>query len=149
MTKAKRPSPATKESTSKKKLCSKKSDYSKNLDQTKKTQSKVGTSGNAAEEPPSRDNDSAMIDDLFRDLANKKTQKKKETAKNEAERQLQRVDQPDVRQRMSSAGTGRPDEPKVHRYTAEGLPIYKFFHLGMQQDDGGTSNCPFDCQCCF
>ncbi len=38
---------------------------------------------------------------------------------------------------------------QVHRYTAEGLPVYKYFHLGMKQDDGGTSLCPFDCDCCF
>jgi hypothetical protein len=39
--------------------------------------------------------------------------------------------------------------PSVHRYTPEGLPVYKYFHLGMQQDDGGTALCPFDCKCCF
>ena len=39
--------------------------------------------------------------------------------------------------------------PSVHRFTPEGLPVYKYFHLGMRQDDGGTAACPFDCNCCF
>lgn len=48
------------------------------------------------------------------------------------------------------AGTSRRchDEPKVHRYTEDGLAVYKYYHLGIQQDDGGTPYCPFDCDCC-
>lgn len=40
-------------------------------------------------------------------------------------------------------------DPKVHRVTSDGLPVYKYYHLGMKQDDGGTPLCPFDCNCCF
>ena len=36
-----------------------------------------------------------------------------------------------------------------NRFTDEGLPVYKFYHLGMDQEDGGTPLCPFDCKCCF
>jgi len=64
--------------------------------------------------------------------------------------------------------------PQVHRYTPEGLPVYKYvmplfisildwlanncsffrlaqryFDLGMKQDDGGSGECPFDCSCCY
>jgi hypothetical protein len=69
--------------------------------------------------------------------------------------------------------------PQVHRYTPDGLPVYKYakpflrldrrpivflphrscffplvvsfryFELGMKQDDGGTGQCPFDCSCCY
>ena len=44
---------------------------------------------------------------------------------------------------------GRQENPQVHRYAADGLPVYKYFHLGMDQQDGGTPLCPFDCDCCF
>ena len=27
-------------------------------------------------------------------------------------------------------------------YAADGLPVYKYFHLGMDQQDGGTPLCP-------
>ena len=50
------------------------------------------------------------------------------------------------------AGARRPadaGDPSVHRFTDEGLPVYKFYHLGMDQEDGGTPLCPFDCKCCF
>lgn len=49
------------------------------------------------------------------------------------------------------AGTSHESngEPSVHRYTEEGLPVYKFYHLGMRQEDGGTPLCPFDCDCCY
>ena len=37
---------------------------------------------------------------------------------------------------------------QVHR--SEGvLPVYKYFHIGMHQRDGGGKYCPFDCDCCF
>ena len=48
-----------------------------------------------------------------------------------------------------AAGQFGNQAPSVHRWTAEGLPVYKFFHLGMKQEDGGTALCPFDCKCCF
>lgn len=48
-----------------------------------------------------------------------------------------------------AAGKFGSQAPSVHRWTSEGLPVYKYFHLGMKQEDGGTPLCPFDCKCCF
>ena len=52
---------------------------------------------------------------------------------------------------MSGAGYyGEVAERGGAEAVAEGgLPVYKYFHLGMDQKDGGTPLCPFDCDCCF
>jgi len=41
--------------------------------------------------------------------------------------------------------------PRVHRVDAEsGLPVYKYFDLGMAKPGSGfTPKCPFDCDCCY
>ena len=113
------------------------------------------------------------VDDIFAALAKpSKTAKKAATKPTKCE-PARRRDDDDAGDDAWRAGGGQTDyygkqrDPKVHRcvparppppppstpvdrrYTPEGLPIYKYFHLGMQQEDGGTPQCPFDCECCF
>lgn len=81
------------------------------------------------------------LDDIFAPLKDQK--KKKKPVKEEPKKPTKEEDLKEWR-----AGN-EPTEPRVHRYTDAGLPVYKFYHLGMAQDDGGTPLCPFDCDCCF
>mmetsp|Transcript_67917 Transcript_67917/g.153689 ORF Transcript_67917/g.153689 Transcript_67917/m.153689 type:complete len:153 (+) Transcript_67917:293-751(+) len=108
------------------------------------------------------------IDELFGNLTNAKrmlhkTQaedaeiEKREKEKGRAAKKLAaeaRAEREATGSLASAAVAGQFSEfeyqaPSVHRFTPEGLPVYKYFHLGMKQDDGGTPNCPFDCKCCY
>ena len=100
------------------------------------------------------------VDDIFASLhasrkakkAKKPAEAKKETAapaEKAAARRAAADDAADDAKWKAGAKTAAPGDPSVHRYTPEGLPVYKYFHLGMNQEDGGTPQCPFDCECCF
>ena len=106
-------------------------------------QSSSDTASAAAEE---------SVDDIFAAL--KKTEKrppKAEKPKKKAKRDAAADKAEDDKWRAGRPPTppGRQENPQVHRYAADGLPVYKYFHLGMDQQDGGTPLCPFDCDCCF
>lgn len=90
--------------------------------------------GNFAKAPSSEDKEED-IDDIFAELKEKK-------------KKLKFVG-PNKKKLTSEKDDERWKEPKVHRFTTEGLPIYKYYHLGVNQNDGGTPLCPFDCDCCF
>jgi hypothetical protein len=52
---------------------------------------------------------------------------------------------------LSKPASSANEPPRVHRVDeASGLPVYKYFDLGMAKPGSGfTSQCPFDCDCCF
>ena len=91
------------------------------------------------------------VDDIFAELKKEpvvvKSKKKKEMSPEEKAT----TDDYDESDADWKAGTKnkKGSEPTVHRFTSEGLPVYKYYHLGMAQNDGGTPLCPFDCDCCF
>lgn len=67
-----------------------------------------------------------------------------------AQKEKERINAARKEREQPAVESGRPGSPKVHRFDeSSGLPVYKFYDLGMKQDDGGTKNCPFDCWCCF
>lgn len=131
--------------------------------ETKKKETKKGK-----EDKERKVVDDREIDDLFGDFKKAKAKKKKEEdavreqalrdreeEKKKAELAAKARAERDATGSLSSVGTNVAasefdfQDPKVHRVAADGLPVYKFFHLGMKQDDGGTPECPFDCKCCF
>ena len=78
--------------------------------------------------------------DLWKSLKSKKPRRDAEAERKEDDR---------WRAGRPPTPPGRQENPQVHRYAADGLPVYKYSHLGMDQQDGGTPLCPFDCDCCF
>ena len=91
------------------------------------------------------------VDDIFAALKKEKRPPKAEKPeeKSEARRRRRRAEDDKWRAGRPPTPPGRQENPQVHRYAADGLPVYKYFHLGMDQQDGGTPLCPFDCDCCF
>ena len=91
------------------------------------------------------------VDDIFAALKKEKRPPKAEKPKKKAKRDAAADKAEDDKWRAGRPPTppGRQENPQVHRYAADGLPVYKYFHLGMDQQDGGTPLCPFDCDCCF
>ena len=91
------------------------------------------------------------VDDIFAALKKEKRPPKAEKPKKKAKRDAAADRAEDDKWRAGRPPTppGRQENPQVHRYAADGLPVYKYFHLGMDQQDGGTPLCPFDCDCCF
>lgn len=100
------------------------------------------------------------VDDIFAELHASRKAKKEYKPKKKEEKTVKPSArrQEDAAEDESWRARDRPPTPpgkqsdadlRVHRFTAEGLPVYKYFHLGMEQNDGGTPLCPFDCDCCF
>ena len=94
------------------------------------------------------------IDTMFNELAAKQKKYKKKLELIEKE-QL-RIEKARIKEeQLAKAGVVvnngpiiNPDPP-VHRYdSATGLPVYKA-KLLKANEGGGTSLCPFDCNCCF
>ena len=90
------------------------------------------------------------VDDIFAELKKEpvvvKSKKKKEMSPEE--KATSDYDESDADWKAGTKNK-KGSEPTVHRFTSEGLPVYKYYHLGMAQNDGGTPLCPFDCDCCF
>ena len=122
----------------------------------KKAKKRKAEAAAAAAAQPSPDTASAAeesVDDIFAALKKKtpaETRPEKPTTK-KPRRDAEAERKEDDRWRAGRPPTppGRQENPQVHRYAADGLPVYKHFHLGMDQQDGGTPLCPFDCDCCF
>ena len=93
------------------------------------------------------------VDDIFAALKKKepaeKRPKKPPAKKPRRDAEAERKEDDKWRAGRPPTPPGRQENPQVHRYAADGLPVYKYFHLGMDQQDGGTPLCPFDCDCCF
>ena len=92
------------------------------------------------------------VDDIFAALKKEKRPPKAEkptTKKPRRDAEAERKEDDRWRAGRPPTPPGRQENPQVHRYAADGLPVYKYFHLGMDQQDGGTPLCPFDCDCCF
>ena len=92
------------------------------------------------------------VDDIFAALKKEKRPPKAEkptTKKPRRDAEAERKEDDKWRAGRPPTPPGRQENPQVHRYAADGLPVYKYFHLGMDQQDGGTPLCPFDCDCCF
>ena len=106
-------------------------------------QSSSDTASAAAEE---------SVDDIFAALKKEKRPPKAEkapTKKPRRDAEAERREDDKWRAGRPPTPPGRQENPQVHRYAADGLPVYKYFRLGMDQQDGGTPLCPFDCDCCF
>jgi uncharacterized protein YpuA (DUF1002 family) len=91
------------------------------------------------------------IDQLFK---KQKQQKKEKQAKEEQlAQQVQTEEQEEANKKrefdMQQSGD-QYSNPSVHRMDAEsGLPVYKYYDLGMNIEGSGfTKDCPFDCNCC-
>lgn len=89
------------------------------------------------------------IDDLF----SKGMEKKKERAKQEKETEERKVETAKAEAKKKQAHEIEEksySDPQVHRFDQEsGLPVYKYFDLGMAiKGSGYTPDCPFDCNCC-
>ena len=94
------------------------------------------------------------VDDIFAALkkktpAEKRPKAEKPTKKAKRDAAADKAEDEKWRAGRPPTPPGRQENPQVHRYAADGLPVYKYFHLGMDQQDGGTPLCPFDCDCCF
>ena len=92
------------------------------------------------------------VDDIFAALKKEKRPPKAgkaPTKKPRRDAEAERKEDDRWRAGRPPTPPGRQENPQVHRYAADGLPVYKYFHLGMDQQDGGTPLCPFDCDCCF
>ena len=92
------------------------------------------------------------VDDIFAALKKEKRPPKAEkapTKKPRRDAEAERKEDDRWRAGRPPTPPGRQENPQVHRYAADGLPVYKYFHLGMDQQDGGTPVGPFDCDCCF
>lgn len=90
------------------------------------------------------------IDDIFADLKKNVTKATTIVSRPEKKKKKKGEKRSEKVKDWDRAGERREgEEPSVHRYTEEGLPVYKYYHLGMNQEDGGTPLCPFDCKCCF
>ena len=105
----------------------------------------------AADAPASSAAAEETVDDIFAALKKEKRPPKAEKPKKKAKRDAaaDRAEDDAWRAGRPPTPPGRQENPQVHRYAADGLPVYKYFHLGMDQQDGGTPLCPFDCDCCF
>lgn len=89
------------------------------------------------------------IDELF----SKGLEKKKERASEEKETLLKEKAEAQTeakKKHQHEAEEKSYSDPKVHRFDQEsGLPVYKYFDLGMAISGSGfTADCPFDCSCC-
>lgn len=92
--------------------------------------------------------DKKAVDELFQFATKKKRDKKEQEEKKAEQAKLQkRLDKLKAKEFDPSNTT----EPQVHRWDAEsGLPVYKYYDLGMAKPGSGMSPlCPFDCDCCF
>mmetsp|Transcript_23703 Transcript_23703/g.28529 ORF Transcript_23703/g.28529 Transcript_23703/m.28529 type:complete len:103 (-) Transcript_23703:340-648(-) len=89
----------------------------------------------------------AVLDEIFSALSKESKKKKHDPEKKKIQQKEKKIMSKEEEAEWKVGS--RTKEPSVHRYTAEGLPVYKYYHLGMKQDDGGTPLCPFDCDCCF
>lgn len=98
------------------------------------------------------------VDDLFTSLKEtKKKEKKQRRRRDEAaaaadlptsEKKRPRHLDP-VEEAFMKKTADANNNPKVHRWDEEsGLPVYKFWELGIGEGKGDTEDCPFDCSCC-
>ena len=99
------------------------------------------------------------IDELFDTLKKKKKvrdetaidagkEKKKSKLKEDIGDSRVRVKKSQNSLETASVNIVNPEAP-IHRWDQEsGLPVYKYTALKVG-DGGGTSLCPFDCNCCF
>ena len=94
---------------------------------------------------------SQEIDDLFKSIKEKKIEKKEESLRKEAQDKLEYKKLKKLKAEKNTVPPGliiSPEAP-IHRWDTEsGLPVYKA-HLLKVGEGGGTSLCPFDCDCCF
>ena len=123
-------------------------------DKKKAKKRKAEAAAAAAADAPASSTVEESVDDIFAALKKKPAEKrppKAEKPKKKAKRDAAADRAEDDKWRAGRPPTppGRQENPQVHRYAADGLPVYKYFHLGMDQQDGGTPLCPFDCDCCF
>lgn len=94
------------------------------------------------------------IDELFKRGAEKKKEReatqKQDEEKQAREDQLEAEKKREVMLEQRTTTGSKFSDPKVHRMDQEtGLPVYKYFDLGMALTGSGfTKDCPFDCDCC-
>ncbi|CAH0481592.1 unnamed protein product [Peronospora belbahrii] len=129
----------------------------------KKKTKRSGGSNVAIPEIATRDENKAEgneIDDLFASLKTKKQKKniemeqqklaeeeEKRRGKKEKEQLQQQIKKLEAQNTNSSAVGLNPD-PRPVRYDEDGLPIYTETSLQIGKG-GNTTDCPFDCWCCF
>ena len=121
-------------------------------DKKKAKKRKAEAAAAAAADAPASSTVEESVDDIFAALKKEKRPPKAEkpTAKKpRRDAEAERREDDKWRAGRPPTPPGRQENPQVHRYAADGLPVYKYFHLGMDQQDGGTPLCPFDCDCCF
>ena len=124
-------------------------------DKKKAKKRKAEAAAAAAADAPASSTVEESVDDIFATLKKKTPAEKRPKAEKPTKKKPRR-DAAAERKEDDAWRAGRPptppgrqENPQVHRYAADGLPVYKYFHLGMDQQDGGTPLCPFDCDCCF
>ena len=102
------------------------------------------------------------IDELFKTAGKHKKEKIEAAEETHELKKKKKARIPDVSQASSAedastyglltsnqAATIISPEAPIHRFDTEsGLPVYKA-HLLKVGEGGGTSLCPFDCDCCF
>ena len=121
-------------------------------DKKKAKKRKAEAAAAAAADAPASSTVEESVDDIFAALKKEKRPPKAEkptTKKPRRDAEAERKEDDKWRAGRPPTPPGRQENPQVHRYAADGLPVYKYFHLGMDQQDGGTPLCPFDCDCCF
>jgi hypothetical protein len=124
----------------------------KDKKQAKKRKAEAAAQSSSSDAAPAPASSAAdeSVDDIFAALKQSGKRPKAEKPKKKPKRDA------DHKKEDASWRAGRPPtppgkqaNPQVHRVAEGGLPVYKYFHLGMDQKDGGTPLCPFDCDCCF
>ena len=93
------------------------------------------------------------LDDIFESVKPVQEMKSKEidssSKKSKNDKIKQNKESAKITNGVKGNGSIVSPNPPVHRYDkATGLPVYKYTAL-LVGDGGGTSQCPFDCDCCF
>jgi hypothetical protein len=88
---------------------------------------------------------------LFASASETKKRRRVAEAAEKKEQRLEKAKRAEALEAISNPATlSGVSEPRVHRQDEPtGLPVYKYYDLGMATPGSGfTPDCPFDCDCC-